>query len=202
MRQGAARHAIADRKDDLYETPPEATRALLRAVDLPAVVWECAAGRGAIAREILATGRGVIKTELVAYAGADPGITTGVDFLMETQRLADTIVTNPPYKLADQFIRHGLALGCTFYALLRLAALEGAARSDLIDGHLTDVWVGIERLPFMHREGWQGPKNGNSGAPFAWFKFQPIKPPGPVAMRRISWRSTDPDRAPLQESAA
>jgi hypothetical protein len=34
------RHSIAARKDDLYETPPEAVRALLRVESLPESVWE------------------------------------------------------------------------------------------------------------------------------------------------------------------
>ena len=43
------------------------------------------------------------------------------------------ILTNPPFSIADQFIRHGLDLGCDVLVLLRLMALEGAGRSDLID---------------------------------------------------------------------
>jgi len=202
MRQGTARHAIADRRDDLYETPQPAIRTFLRVVDLPPVVWEPCAGRGAISREIEATGRTVIKHDLVAYPGADAGIIPRRDFLMEREAPCRTIVTNPPYKNADACIRHGLALGCEFYALLRLAALEGAARSDLIDGHLSHVWVGIERLPFMHREGWAGPKHSNSGAPFAWFRFQPEPHRGPALMTRISWRSPPASAGALQESAA
>ena len=56
--------------------------------------------------------------------------------------------------------------------LLRLAALEGTARSDLIDHHLRRVWLGRERLPMMHREGWNGRRLGQAGAPFAWFVFE------------------------------
>src|SRR6185437_11520028 len=114
--------------------------------------------------------------DLCAYEGRDLDISTGVDFLTERRPIDDrveTIVTNPPYKLADQFIRHGLSLGLPVIVLLRLMAIEGAHRSDLIDKHLIRIWAGIERLPFMHREGWTGPKNSNSGAPFAWFVFDP-----------------------------
>jgi hypothetical protein len=41
----------------------------------------------------------------------------------------------------------------------------------------------------MQREGWEGPKQQNSGAPFAWFVFHP-EPRGdrPIELRRISWR--------------
>ena len=42
--------------------------------------------------------------------------------------------------------------------------------------HLRHVFVGIERLPMMHREGWAGPEAQGGGAmPFAWFFFHPSK---------------------------
>ena len=30
---------------------------------------------------------------------------------METERKADSLVTNPPYKLADEFVKHAIYLG-------------------------------------------------------------------------------------------
>ena len=192
MNQGASRHALAERGNDLYETPACATHALLRIESLPPVIWEPSAGRGAIAREIRASGRTVIAQDLVAYDGADGGIETPVDFLMTYCRPEgiDTIVTNPPYKLSDNFIRHGLDLGCDVIVLLRLMALEGANRSDIIDRHLVRVWAGIERLPMMHREGWEGSKISAAGVPFAWFVFghQPRPADAPIELRRMSWR--------------
>ena len=195
MRQGTTRGPLADRGNDFYETPPEATRALLRGLDpcmdFPRKVWEPAAGRGAISRELEAAGYEVVKTDLVAHEGADPGITSGVDFLMEN-RAPDgvrAIVTNPPYKNADEFIRHGLALRLRVFAFLRLAFLEGAARSDLIDTHLAQVYVGIERLPKMNRDGWTGPRLGQETQQFAWFVFDHHERSGPIEMERISWRA-------------
>ncbi len=87
---------------------------------------------------------------------------------------AEAIVTNPPFKNADEFIRRGIHhFKRPTIVLLRLMALEGASRSDLIDRHLVRVWAGVERLPQMHREGWDGPRTSSSGAPFAWFVFSP-----------------------------
>lgn len=189
-RQGAARSALRERGDDLYETPAEATRALLRAETLPHRIWEPAAGRGAIARELIAAGHDVVRTDLVAHEGADDGIVTGVDFLMETRAPEGcaAIVTNPPYKLADAFIRHGLALGLPVIVLLRLMYIEGAGRSDLIDACCARIWAGVERLPMMHRDGWEGPKVTAGAMPFGWFVFEPGARVGPIALRRISWR--------------
>ena len=151
---------------------------------------EPAAGRGAIARELKRAGFDVIATDLVAYEGADPGIDTPVDFLLEHAPPPGVgfICTNPPFKLADAFIRHGLALGLPVIVLLRLMALEGERRSDLIDRHLRRVWLGRERPPQMHREGWAGPRTISATAPFAWFAFEPSESGRPVHLERISWR--------------
>lgn len=192
MRQGAARHAILSRGDDLYETPREAIRALLRVERLPHFIWEPCAGRGAIARELTAAGHTVIAHDLVAYEGADDTIETPIDFLMEYRapEMCSAIVTNPPFKLADQFIRHGLTLVPKVIVLLRLMAIEGNGRSDLIDKHLRRIWAGKERLPMMHRDGWERVKNESSGMPFAWFVFDkiPRSDLDPIALRRMSWR--------------
>jgi hypothetical protein len=188
-RQGAVRASFAARAHDLYETPPCAVHALLEAVELPRELWEPAAGRGAISRELQAAGHKVHCSDLVRYPGADRGIKSGVDFLKLRSRQARTIVTNPPFKLADDFIRHGLELGCDCFVLLRLMALEGARRSDIME-HLVRVWVGVQRLPMMHRDGWAGPKLSAGAMPFAWFEFAAKRrlKRSAITLQRINWR--------------
>lgn len=191
-KQGASRGALKERKDDLHETHPIAVQSLLRVEELSPFIWEPCAGRGAISRVLLEAGYHVKATDLVSYEGADSYIETSIDFLMEMRAPAKgcTIVTNPPYKLADQFIRHGLKLGCPVIVLLRLMAIEGMNRSDINDNYLYRIWAGIERLPMMHRDGWEGPKIDTSGVPFGWFVYLP-RPRGgaPIELRRMSWRS-------------
>lgn len=179
---------MQDRGLDLYETPPMAVRALLRHVRLPKGVWEPACGPGAIVEVLRDSGRTVVATDLVDYGLQ--GSTAGVDFLMETKAPPGVkcIVTNPPYKLADQFLRRAVTLVPKTYVLLRLAYLEGAGRSDLIDGHLQRVLIGKERLPMMHRDGWSGPKISTGAIPFAWFVFSSKANDRPIRAERISWR--------------
>jgi hypothetical protein len=191
MNQGAKRHALAERGRDTYQTPTCATETLLRVERLPHRIWEPCAGLGAIARVLEAADHSVVAQDIEHYDGADPRIETGVDFFRTRTAPPgfDCIVTNPPFMHADQFVRHALTLVPTVIVLLRLMALEGARRSDIIDSHLVRVWVGKERLPMMHREGWQGKRIGNSGAPFAWFVFRSGGNYGePIALRRMSWR--------------
>lgn len=187
--QRAARHPVADTGHQLYETPACATKALLRVEPLPYRIWEPCAGRGAIARILRDRGHDVIASDIMAYEGRDRQIAAPFDFL-EARRAPfgrEAIVTNPPFKLANEFIRHGLTLVPKVVVLLRLAALEGAGRSDIIDHHLARLWVGIERLPMMHREGWAGPKIEGQAAPFAWFVFTAKKQNGFLG-KRLSWR--------------
>lgn len=185
-RGGAVRDAIKDRKNDLYETPPEATQALLLAEDLPGHVWEPACGRGAISEVLLNAGHAVHSTDLVDYGYGQ----AGVDFLMEYKSPpgVQAIVTNPPYKNADDFVRKALELVPTVYMLLRWAYAEGVGRSDIIDNHLNRVWLGRERLPMMHRDGYDGNKITAAAMPFAWFVFTQESVEGGFNVQRMSWR--------------
>src|SRR6266571_473442 len=96
------RHTLAVRGDDLYETPEVAVRALLRVERLPARIWEPACGPGAIVRVLRGAGHEVIAGDLVDYGC--PMSFHGIDFLMEVRapHKVEAIVTNPPYKLAEQ----------------------------------------------------------------------------------------------------
>lgn len=184
---GDKRHALKQRKNDLYETPPEAVTALLRAENLPKVVWEPACGPGSIVRVLRASGRQVYATDLVDYESPDQD-QAGWDFLMEKQLPlgVQAIISNPPFKNAADFVRKGLELCPLVIMLMRLAFLEGVGRSDILDGPLARVLVFKERLPLMHRDGWTGPKSTNTMA-FAWFVFD-RNHNGSTILKRISCR--------------
>lgn len=185
---GDKRHAIKVRKDDLYETPPEAVAALLRAENLPDVIWEPACGPGSIVRVLRASGRQVYATDLVDYDSPDQDH-AGWDFLMETQLPlgVKAIVSNPPFKNGAEFVAKGLSLCPKVIMLLRLAFLESEGRSAILDGgDLARVLPFRDRLPMIHREGWEGPKSTNAMA-FAWFVWDRDWNK-PTELRRISWQ--------------
>lgn len=184
---GNARAALVDRKDDLYETPLPAIRALLSVEPVPLTVWEPACGPGAIVGELRAAGRAVIATDLVDYGC--PESESRRDFLMEQSAPegVPAIVTNPPFKLAMEFAEHARRLVPQVYMLLRLAFLESERRREILDsGDLARVHVFRKRLPFMHRHGYDGPKNSNSGMAFAWFVWD-REHKGPTQLHRLSW---------------
>ena len=176
------------RKNDLYETPPEAVRALLKAEQLPDIIWEPACGPGSIVRVLRKTGRQVYATDLVDYDSPDQD-QWGWDFLMETQLPlgVQAIVTNPPFKNGMEFVEKALSICPKVVMLLRLNFIESDRRSPILDnGTLARVHVFRNRLPMMHRDGWKGPQSGNSMC-FAWFVFD-AGHNGPTELHRISWQ--------------
>jgi hypothetical protein len=180
----SGRHPLKERGADLHETPAVAVEALLRAERLPHWVWEPAAGRGAIVNILRDHGHAVVASDLIDYGG----LHFVADFLTTTKAPVDceAILTNPPYRLADQFARHALDLVPQVYLLLRLAFLESIRRSDVLEKRgLCAVHVCRRRLPMMHRDGWSGPR-ASSAIPFAWFVWDRDHR-GPATMDRISW---------------
>ena len=63
----AIAHPLADRGDDVYDTPDVAVEALLSAETIPGCVWEPACGPGAIARVLRRHGRVVYAIDFVDY---------------------------------------------------------------------------------------------------------------------------------------
>lgn len=189
LNTGNKRAPLADRGDDLYQSPPEAVRALMRAERLPHRIWEPACGPGAIVRVLRDAGHEVVATDLVDYQWPGQNF-TGWDFLIPRPAPAvDAIVTNPPFKLAQAFVERSIELAPLVVMLLRLAFIESERRSPILDGgKLARVHVFRNRLPMMHREGRgkEVAKVNSQAIAFAWFVWDRDHT-GPTELRRISW---------------
>jgi hypothetical protein len=182
------RHPLAERGDDLYETPAVAVDALLRVEKIPHRVWEPACGPGNIVKALRAAGHDVLATDLVDYG--DSSAFYRRDFLME--RLLppgrEAIVTNPPFKLVEEFVAHAIEICPLVIMLLRWAFYESDRRSDILEGcGLARIHCFRKRLPMMHRAGWDG-RRANSGMAFGWFVWDRSHT-GPTTVDRISWES-------------
>ncbi len=184
---------LKERGHDCYQTPPEATRALLALEELPLCIWEPACGPGAIVQILRTAGHSVYASDVEDYGWPHH---VRVDFLMEHRvprqftdigpQSIDTIITNPPFKLATKFIRHSIELCPNVIMLMRVAAIAGQQRHALINDHLARVHVFSRRLPMMHREGWQG-KKATSAMDYAWFIFERGHS-APAQIQSIDWK--------------
>ncbi|SDX89969.1 hypothetical protein SAMN05444336_112102 [Albimonas donghaensis] len=121
-----------DSLDD-FPTPPWAARALVEALrgsgetDWRArTVWEPAANRGFMVRGLAGAVRSVRASDVHDYG---VGFAVG-DFLFPGEvEPVDWVITNPPFRLAEDFARRGMevaTIGCAL--LVRVAFLEGARR--------------------------------------------------------------------------
>ena len=109
---------------DFYPTPPEATQALLDFLKIPVgtVIWEPAVGEGHMAKVMEKNGLRVIGTD----------IQTGTDFLQaDFPHGVNWIITNPPFSLAEEFIRTASKHGVPFAMLLKSQYWHAARRVAL-----------------------------------------------------------------------
>ena len=181
-----------------YQTPKEAVHALIENFPIPLTIYEPACGAGAIVDILRCAGRTVHASDVIDRGCPDSKVG---DFLEGKEAIpgVECVITNPPFSLGHEFVRKSRELYPLTIMLLRLAFLESVRRTDILDaGDLAQVLLFKNRLPFMHREGYTGKKNSNSGMPFAWFIWDQ-KHKGPPLLRRISWEKTRPvEPTPLE----
>jgi hypothetical protein len=180
------RHPDSARGNDLYETPEVATLALLAVEPLPRRILEPACGRGAISKVLRSAGHTVIENDIVDYGQGQHSVQDFLNLKPAQAHEIDAVVTNPPYRLAQQFVQHALTLCPRVFMLLRLTFLESERRKDVLEGAgLIRVHVFRNRLPMMHRDGWTGNRVSNPTA-FAWFVWERGYT-GKPEIDRISW---------------
>lgn len=167
------KHKQADRGLDLYQTDPVAVYALLRHERLPHKIWEPQCGPGNIVKVLRAEGHDVLSTDIHDYHSPHQDL-AGMDFLQVYEppyEGIDAIVMNPPFYADFECLDRALDLVPKVYALLRLTFLESEERYEFFkQGWLRRVLIFSNRLPMMHRDGWEGPI-ATSQTAMAWFCF-------------------------------
>lgn len=138
---GASNHCNDEREqDDFYATNPKTLRLFLDRIaedniTLNHNIWECACGKGHISKTLENTGYNVYSTDLI---DRNYGI-GNVDFLQVDKRPFNNtfdILTNPPYKFAEQFVYKALSLlndGEKCIMILKIQFLEGKSRYNLFE---------------------------------------------------------------------
>ncbi len=137
------------RADDHYATPAWATRAILPKLRLRGSILDPCAGEGAILRVLADLGHEVCGVELDAERAAKAGASCRDALGSEAWPACGTIITNPPYCRAQEFIERALRetrLECDVAMLLRLNFLGSQKRAAFHRAHPSDVGV-LPRRP-------------------------------------------------------
>ncbi len=153
--------AIDRNSTDFYPTPANVTIALINHLGLRgATVWEPACGAGHMAEALVKAGNTVLATEL-HHQGYGFG---GVDFLTTPTQACDWIITNPPFKLAEQFIKRCIEHGKPFAMLLKSQYWHSAKRRALFEHHRPTAVLPLTWRPDFHF----GAKGGSPTMECAW----------------------------------
>lgn len=151
---------------DFYPTPEFCTQSLLDRETFNKGIWEPACGNGAMSDVLTKNGYGVWSTDIADYNYGQPD----VDFLTCGVGWNGDIITNPPFKLAQEFVEKALFLNtrkCAF--LCKLAFLEGKSRKAMFETTpLKTVYVFSGRVS-MYRNGQKKEKQAGGMIAFAWF---------------------------------
>lgn len=168
---GASNHSLGERQaEDYYATEPKAAELLLEIMPGLNNIWECACGEGHLAKVFDNASKLGKATDLI-----NRGYGTTEDFLLITKPYNNgDIVTNPPYKCAQEFVEHALELvdvGRYVCMFLKVLFLESRSRKELFTKFPPKViYVSSSRINCA--------KNGDfntytsSAIAYAWYVWQ------------------------------
>jgi len=166
---GASNHVPEDREEnDYYATNPEAVHILLENGSFSRVL-EPACGEGHISK--------VLEDYLIevdSYDLIDRGFGNVKNFF-EFESFEGDIITNPPYKLAQEFVEHSHKIvrdGDKICMFLKLQFLEGKARKKMYKKHpLKTLYVFSSRMACAKGGDFEN-LNGQGAVAYAWFLWE------------------------------
>jgi len=175
---GASDHSDREREtNDYYATDPKALELFLDIIDFPLSnnIWECACGEGHLSKVLIDRGYTVKSTDII-----DRGFGNELqNFLSISPLFGDVsydgdILTNPPYKFAQEFVEKALEIvkeDKYVIMFLKIQFLEGKKRKKLFEVHPPKyVYISSSRLDcslngqFTSRDG--------SAVAYAWYVWQ------------------------------
>ena len=161
-------------EDDYYATPPRAIDDLLSKITLDKNIWEPACGGGALSDKLIELGYNVTATD-IKDRGAKK-FDKVFDFLKEeTQPVNCDIVTNPPYKLATEFVTKALntvTVGNKVCYFLKIQFLEGAKRYEELYKHNELKYVFVYSKRISTAKNGEFEKYKSTAMCHAWFVWE------------------------------
>jgi hypothetical protein len=171
---GASNHAAEEReKHDYYATEPKAVQLLLKLETFHQNVWECACGEGHLSKVLIKAGHNVRSTDLIDRNYA----TEIMDFIAidNIEAWNGDIITNPPYKYAEQFVEKALSIiptGRKVAMFMGIQFVEGKKRKQFLKTYpIKTVYVSSSRLNCA-KNGDFVKYNTNSARCYAWFIWE------------------------------
>ena len=169
---GTTWHPEDRAEDDFYSTDPKALETLAKYRPIDKVVWEPACGTGNLSHVLEGICDKVYSSDLKNRGYGE----SGINFLdcECVPKGVTSIITNPPYSLANEFIKHAIDIlptGGTYIALMNISYLAGKARRKEIYAlrWLERIYVHAGRINCFRN----GIKHASSSpVNYAWYVFR------------------------------
>lgn len=173
---GASNHTDKERQnEDYYATDPIAAEWLLKIEEIPKdkPIWECAAGEKHLSKVFEEHGYKVRSSDLIVRTED----VEQLDFLTSNETWDGTIITNPPYNQAVNFIQkamESITEGNKVIMFLKVQFLEGKSRKKLFEKYPPKtVWVSSSRITCAKNGDFEYMKaNGGSAVAYAFYVWQ------------------------------
>lgn len=174
---GASNHADHERQsEDFYATSPIATELLLGLEQFSDNIWECACGQNHMTDVLRKHGHNVRTSDIIDRVG-DNSVEI-IDFLNYEGTFDGDIVTNPPYKYAQEFVEKALNVvtdGHKVAMFLKVQFLEGQKRKKLFEKYPFKIlYVSSSRLSCAINGDWDDKENQTSASAtcFCWYVWE------------------------------
>lgn len=170
---GASNHTTEKREEnDFYATDPAAIDRLFEVEEFSRHIWEPAAGMGHLSKRMIELGYDVRSTDLIDRGYADCAPCN--DFLKKVSIWPGDIITNPPYKFAQEFVEKALSLiedGSKVAMFLKITFLESRKRKKFFKQFPPKtIYVYSSRARIAKNGDFEKTDNsGGNAVAFAWF---------------------------------
>lgn len=186
---GASNHTKHTRsKNDFYATPPLAVKQLLEVENFNTNVWEPTCGMNHIVNELRKKDYNVKCSDIIKMVD-DPNIEI-IDFLSYDGKWEGDIITNPPFKYANEFVNKALDIvnkGSKIAMFLKIQFLEGVKRYEIFQKNPPKIiYVASKRYGCSEDGKFNTEGNTGSAICYCWYIWEKGYQGDPI----IKWINT------------